>query len=274
MSLPIPPHTPVQPPPPLTPARLRRLLGQVWLLTVVLLVAGCDVLSAPTTPRRDPAAAEQPTPTPPPPILPGAGPHAAWATGSVEIFDQPGASTHTAVLPGTTNWGTTAVFAIRQARHDQAGRPWVEILLPRRPNGVTAWAPATQFDIRPLTYEVEVSLSQRRLAVRRGAEVVRILPVAIGAPDTPTPTGDFYITVKLQPPAISEVYGRWALGLSGFSDVLDQFGTGDGQIALHGTEAEWSIGQATSNGCVRLTNDAISELAELLPQGTPVTITA
>jgi lipoprotein-anchoring transpeptidase ErfK/SrfK len=91
---------------------------------------------------------------------------------------------------------------------------------------------------------------------------------------TPTPTGRFYITVKLRPPQISTVYGAWALGLSGYSDVLEQFGTGDGQIALHGTSDPADLGREVSNGCVRMDNAAITSLAETLPLGTPVTIRA
>jgi len=60
--------------------------------------------------------------------------------------------------------------------------------------------------------------------------------------------------------------------LSGFSEVLGQFGTGDGQIALHGTSDTSSLGQEISHGCVRLNNQAITMLARLLPLGTPVII--
>jgi lipoprotein-anchoring transpeptidase ErfK/SrfK len=98
--------------------------------------------------------------------------------------------------------------------------------------------------------------------------------VAVGAPDTPTPTGEFYVTVHLRPPQISPIYGAWALGLSAYSDVLDQFGTGDGQIALHGWSNLADLGQAVSHGCVRLDNQAISSLAQALPIGSPVTIRA
>jgi lipoprotein-anchoring transpeptidase ErfK/SrfK len=245
-------------------------------LTFVLLAAGCDAFNGPTSPRRDVVGQATPAPTPvaPPPILSGDGPHAAWARGPFELFEEPGAETSVEAVEGRNPWGGTAVFGVRQAVYAGDGEAWLEIMLPRRPNGSSGWALASDFDLRPLEYEVDVSLSQRRLLVRTGDEVVRDYPVAIGAPDTPTPTGEFYITVKLQPPQISQVYGRWALGLSGYSDVLDQFGTGDGQIAIHGTQSEWSIGQATSNGCVRLTNDAITDLAGLLPQGTPVTVHA
>jgi lipoprotein-anchoring transpeptidase ErfK/SrfK len=73
---------------------------------------------------------------------------------------------------------------------------------------------------------------------------------------------------------ISRVYGAWALGLSGYSDVLDQFGTGDGQLALHGTRGTWALGQAVSNGCIRLANPDVIALAKASPPGTPVTIVA
>jgi lipoprotein-anchoring transpeptidase ErfK/SrfK len=104
---------------------------------------------------------------------------------------------------------------------------------------------------------------------------VRRWPVTVGGPDTPTPTGRFFITVKLKPPAISRrAYGAFALGLSGYSNVYDQFGTGDGQIALHGTLQPGSIGRTVSHGCVRLNNQAITKLATDLPLGTPVMIRA
>jgi lipoprotein-anchoring transpeptidase ErfK/SrfK len=54
--------------------------------------------------------------------------------------------------------------------------------------------------------------------------------------------------------------------------VLSSFGGGPGQIGLHGTDDAASIGQSASHGCIRLSNDEITELATLLPLGTPITI--
>jgi lipoprotein-anchoring transpeptidase ErfK/SrfK len=54
--------------------------------------------------------------------------------------------------------------------------------------------------------------------------------------------------------------------------VLEQFGSGDGQIALHGTDDLGDLGQEVSNGCVRMANEAITALANSLPLGAPVTI--
>ena len=46
---------------------------------------------------------------------------------------------------------------------------------------------------------------------------------------------------------------------------------GDG-YALHGTNNPSSIGQAVSHGCVRLRNEDIAFLYDLVPVGTPVYI--
>ncbi len=54
--------------------------------------------------------------------------------------------------------------------------------------------------------------------------------------------------------------------------MFDQFGTDDGQVALHGTNDGSDLGQAVSHGCVRLSNPSISTLASLLPPGSPVDI--
>jgi lipoprotein-anchoring transpeptidase ErfK/SrfK len=108
----------------------------------------------------------------------------------------------------------------------------------------------------------------------RGGRAIRSWPAGIGRDWTPTPTGSFFVTVKLRPPQISAVYGAWALGLSGYSEVHEQFGTGDGQIALHGNLNPADVGREVSNGCVRMDNRAIITLADTLPLGTPVTIKA
>lgn len=46
----------------------------------------------------------------------------------------------------------------------------------------------------------------------------------------------------------------------------------DTMFRLHGTNEPWTIGQAVSSGCVRLTNDDIVDLYERVPIGAPVLI--
>jgi lipoprotein-anchoring transpeptidase ErfK/SrfK len=56
--------------------------------------------------------------------------------------------------------------------------------------------------------------------------------------------------------------------------VLTSFNGGPGQIAVHGTPYADQVGQDLSNGCVRVPNPLILQIAKLVPLGTPVTITA
>jgi lipoprotein-anchoring transpeptidase ErfK/SrfK len=199
--------------------------------------------------------------------------YVAVAATDLAAHAKPGdASRVVGLFPQTTPWGSPTPFLVTQAYRDAAGATWLRVLLPRRPNGSVGWIRGNQVRVRPVAYALEVDLSARTVRLLRDGRSQRSWPVGIGRPATPTPTGRFYLTVKLRPPQISAVYGAWALGLSGYSEVLEQFGTGDGQIALHGTADPGDLGNQVSNGCVRLTNQAITALAVTLPLGTPVTI--
>ena len=227
----------------------------------------------------DPATTAAPVaPTTPPPgrVRLGTAPaYVAVAATDVTARSQPRDSGRVVGLfAAKLPWGSPTPFLVRAAHRDAAGDTWLQVSLPRRPNGSSGWVRRDQVRLRPVTHQVEVDLSSRTARLLRDGRTVDTWPVGIGRDATPTPTGRFYVTVKLRPPQISPVYGAWALGLSGYSDVLEQFGTGDGQIALHGTSDPSDLGQQVSNGCVRLDNKAITSLAEMLPLGTPVTIRA
>jgi lipoprotein-anchoring transpeptidase ErfK/SrfK len=200
--------------------------------------------------------------------------YAVWATRDVSVWSSPSGGRLTAVFPARQPWGEVTAFLLRQRRQDRDRRTWYQVFLPQRPNGSTGWIPADQVRLVPLTYHVEVDLGRRELRLLRHGRLVHRFAVAIGAAATPTPTGEYFVSAKLRPPRISAVYGPWALGLSAYSDVLDQFGTGDGQIALHGTKDAAALGHAVSHGCVRLDARAVITLARLLPLGSPVTIRA
>jgi lipoprotein-anchoring transpeptidase ErfK/SrfK len=178
-----------------------------------------------------------------------------------------------AVFPQELPWGSPTPFLISEARRTAAGDTWLKVLLPRRPNGSSGWVQRDQVRVKPVSHEVVVDLSSRTASLLEDRRKVRSFRVGVGTAGTPTPTGRFYVTVKLRPPQISAAaYGAWALGLSGYSEVHQSFGTGDGQIALHGTYKPWLLGRPVSNGCVRMDNETITLLAETLPLGTPVTI--
>jgi len=123
---------------------------------------------------------------------------------------------------------------------------------------------------------IGVEREARQLTVYRGMsdEVLFQAPVANGAPATPTPLGNFFVDIVLKVNNPKGAYGPYQVSVAGFSDVLQSFGGGPGQIAIHGTNHPELIGQFVSNGCVRLTNDDITRLIDLAPVGTPVQIVA
>jgi lipoprotein-anchoring transpeptidase ErfK/SrfK len=244
------------------------------LLAMVVAIAGCGG-SGPASPSAVPSSTAAAAPASPPSSrvdLGDASAYVALAATDITVRARPGGGGVVAVFPAKLPWGSPMPFLVRQAYRDDAGVTWLKVSLPRRPNGSSGWIRGDQVQLRPVAYEVVVELSSRTARLLRDGRTERSWPVGIGRANTPTPTGRFYITVKLRPPQISAVYGAWALGLSGYSDVLEQFGTGDGQIALHGTADLGDLGQEVSNGCVRMTNETITALAGALPPGTPVTI--
>ena len=146
------------------------------------------------------------------------------------------------------------------------------MLLPVRPNSSVGWIRARDVVLRATDYSLRVELARHRLTLLRAGKVVRTIATGAGASATPTPTGRFYVTdvVKLLDPG--GPYGPFALGLSAYSTVLDSFGPGDAQIAIHGTNDPSSIGVDRSHGCIHVANGEISKLASVVGLGTPVTI--
>lgn len=109
-----------------------------------------------------------------------------------------------------------------------------------------------------MAYRIQVNLSDRQLTLWQNGQVVRRYPVAVGRPESPTPTGRFTIVEKER--VADPVYGfRW-LG-------LDRPGYG-----IHGTNSPELIGRAVSKGCVRMRNPDVAQLYDLVPVGTPVEI--
>jgi lipoprotein-anchoring transpeptidase ErfK/SrfK len=250
------------------------------LLATVVALAGCG---GPNSDAAQPAAtqtsaAAAPSTRPAPKAgkvqLGDAPAYVALAVKDVTVLSRPRSSGDVvAVFPANLPWGSPTPFLITEARRTAAGDTWLRVLLPRRPNGSSGWVRREQVRIKPVANAVEVDLSSRTASLLRNHQRVRTWRVAVGKGATPTPTGRFYVTVKLRPPQISaDAYGAWALGLSAYSEVHQTFGTGDGQIALHGTYQPGKLGLPVSNGCVRMDNEMITLLAETLPLGTPVTI--
>ena len=166
------------------------------------------------------------------------------------------------------------IFSIRGARVDARCNPQSYLVqIPRRPNGVTAWVPAPQIAVATVRTRIVVDISERRVTLYDSGRKVLTTKAAVGAPATPTPTGRFYVNQRLIPTDKSGPFGPGAVGVSAFSNVLTGWVQG-GPIAIHGTNAPWSIGKAVSNGCVRIPNRILKKLFARALNGTPVLIRA
>ncbi len=145
---------------------------------------------------------------------------------------------------------------------------WLRVFIPVRPNGTTGYVRAVDVELSQTQYRIELHLGERTLRVFNGSEQLVETRVVVGSPFTPTPTGTFYITDIV--PQTSPSYAPFALATNGYSEVMDEFDTGVPVVALHGTNHPEYVGEARSNGCVRIPNEIVQQLADTLPQGTPV----
>jgi lipoprotein-anchoring transpeptidase ErfK/SrfK len=203
------------------------------------------------------------------PLAAGASLVAQAEPASVPVYAAAGDGEPASSLDNPNENGAPLVFLVRQQQGD-----WLNVYLPVRPNGSTGWVRAADVSVVSNPYSMDIALGAHRLVVHNGDDVVLDEPIAVGTADTPTPGGVYYIKELLQPPDPSGPYGPYAYGLSGFSNVLDEFNGGDGVIGIHGTNQPEAIGTDVSHGCIRLRNEAILELVPVLPLGTPVHITA
>jgi lipoprotein-anchoring transpeptidase ErfK/SrfK len=164
------------------------------------------------------------------------------------------------------------IFSIRGTLVDASCKPTSYLVqIPKRPNGVTAWVAARQVTVERVSTRIVVDLSEKRVTLYKDGNSVLSSTAAIGAPATPTPTGRFYVNQRLIPTDKGGPFGPGAVGVSAFSNVLTGWAQG-GPIAIHGTNAPWSIGKAVSNGCIRIPNPVLRKLFDQAFSGTPVLI--
>lgn len=175
-----------------------------------------------------------------------------------------------ATFSAITEYGHPRTLLVTEQRDG-----WVQALLPMRPTGSIGWVRASDVRLGSTNYEIKISLSQHQLVLLDAGVPVLESAVAIGKASTPTTVGRFYVTdpVDLSAEPNGD-YGAFALGISGYSDVLTSFRGGDGQLAVHGGAWESQLGTDVSAGCVRVLNETILQIAGLVPLGTPVTIEA
>ena len=109
-------------------------------------------------------------------------------------------------------------------------------------------------------YRITVDTKKHTLTLYKDNTIHKVIPIAVGKPSSPTPKGTFKIINRSINPG--GPFGvRW-LGLN----------APNGDYGIHGTNNPSSIGKDVSNGCIRMYNNQVLELSNLVPIGTVVTI--
>lgn len=107
---------------------------------------------------------------------------------------------------------------------------------------------------------IVVDIDQRRLTIYRDGRKLRTFPVAAGRPGEPSPVGEWRVRDIAHWPG-GPFGARW-FGLN----------VPWGSYGIHGTNNPGSIGTYASLGCIRMFNEHVVTLDDLVAVGTPVKI--
>jgi lipoprotein-anchoring transpeptidase ErfK/SrfK len=131
--------------------------------------------------------------------------------------------------------------------------------------------PGQKLVIPAAALRIEIDKSENRLRLFNDLQLVRVYPVATGDQGV-TPTGNYTVANRLIQPtwywqgyAVPPGDPEYPLGTRWLG--LSKRGYG-----IHGTNEPESIGKQISHGCIRMHNEDVEELFEVVAVGTAVAI--
>ena len=133
-----------------------------------------------------------------------------------------------------------------------------------------------QLEVAEQAVRLRLNLSDRKVYVYRGDNLEKSYPVAIGRPGWETPTGEFEVFSQIVDPGWTNPLTDEVMAPGPDNPLGDRwiaFWTdGVNSIGFHGTPNRNSVGQAASHGCIRMYNEDVRELFEIVALGTPVVV--
>jgi hypothetical protein len=249
------------------------------LAVAALLAAGCGQTLrvseglAPTTTLPPPAPTTTSTTVPacPAPNVPSGAVVTELATPNAPNLPYAAAPGGPMVCHLKNPWGGPGTAPVVDQQNG-----WVEVRLGSRPNGSTAWLPATSVGMSTTPFRIVISICQRSLTLFQGPDQVYSAPVGVGQPQWPTPVGPSFVDSIVNTPARQQyIYGPTVLIMATHSNVFTEFDGGDGTVGIHGypSDPASTRGVASSHGCVRASPDTINTLKNV-PVGTPIDVIA
>jgi L,D-transpeptidase catalytic domain len=236
------------------------------VLAVAAIVGGIALLTRGSSEEKTSLA--RPPSRRPPPVLRAVRDFGALVPPGrrLTLRASPGGRVLTTVGP-RTEFGSPQTFSVA---YEQG--LWLAVRSAVLGNTRLGWVRARRVRLLNRTLSLEVDLSNRELVVH-DVGILRRMRVAVGAPDTPTPPGTFYVTDKLRGSDFGAYYGCCILALSGRQPNLPQGWSGGDRLAIHGSPAP-TWGLAVSNGCLHADEADLRYLMENVPLGTAVRIHA
>ena len=172
------------------------------------------------------------------------------------------------------NWHDRGSPTVLRVVEGEPGDAWFRVQAPTRPHDTSVWVHADDFDWASTTRRIEINLSGGgELTVFDGDQVLMTAPIVQGRESRETPVHVTYLEAGLLGDVWgrSPAYGDAVLMMASFSEVLGTFGGGGSpQNFIHGTNQPGLMGQRVSSGEIRLTNDDLGQLTELVHPGVPV----
>ncbi|MBR6033457.1 MAG: L,D-transpeptidase family protein [Clostridia bacterium] len=107
--------------------------------------------------------------------------------------------------------------------------------------------------------KILVDVEESKMYILENGICTKIYSCAGGKDSTPSPIGTWKIIKK----------GKWGEGFGGNWLGLN---VPWGNFGIHGTTEKYSVGWASSHGCIRMNNSDVEELYKTIPIGTEVTI--
>ncbi|HEX5224068.1 MAG TPA: L,D-transpeptidase, partial [Solirubrobacteraceae bacterium] len=177
--------------------------------------------------------------------------------------------THTHLL---TEDGFAEIYMVLSSHVDAAGRKWLKIRIPGRPNGREGWVSSEALGNLHVTHwAIVINRARETLTVYDDGRRRYVAPVGVGKPSTPTPPGHFWIRERFKLTNPKNPYFPYALGTSDYSTLSEW--PGGGVVGIHGPFGEpGRIPGHPSHGCVRMLDKGIAWVGAHVNLGTPVRI--
>ena len=123
-----------------------------------------------------------------------------------------------------------------------------------------------------------VRIGENKLYLYEDGKITRTWSVATGQPEYMTPTGLYEVTeLRYMPTWVNPAPDTWGANMPasippGPSNPLGvrAINWSAPAIRFHGTSATYSLGYNASHGCVRMANEDVIELYDLVEVGTPI----